>query len=116
MSQSVASEWLRRSASRRVPQPIDFMRLTGVARRTGRFPQLVDSRSSVNRLLLTGSPRFREVALKSGPLLAPAYPVSYAVCGLIHFKTLLSPPSDTRRSTAVVTRVGSGNSGHVFPE
>ncbi len=33
----------------------------GVARRTGRFPQLVDPRSSINGLLLTGSPRFREV-------------------------------------------------------
>ena len=32
-----------------------------VARRTGRFPQLVDPRSSVNGLLLTGSPRFRGV-------------------------------------------------------
>ena len=32
-----------------------------VARRTGRFPQLVDPRGSVNGLLLTGSPRFRKV-------------------------------------------------------
>jgi hypothetical protein len=32
-----------------------------MARRTGRFPQLVDSRSSVNGLLSTGSPRFREI-------------------------------------------------------
>jgi hypothetical protein len=31
-----------------------------LARRTGRFPQLVDPRSSVHGLLLTGSPRFRE--------------------------------------------------------
>src|SRR5215207_7295339 len=35
-----------------------------MARRTGRFPQLVDPRSSVNGLLLTGSPRFREVRLE----------------------------------------------------
>jgi hypothetical protein len=34
-----------------------FLRL---ARRTGRFPQLVDPRSRVNGLLLIGSPRFRE--------------------------------------------------------
>jgi hypothetical protein len=38
--------------------------LKGLARRTGRFPQLVDPRSSVNGLLLTGSPRFREVSLE----------------------------------------------------
>jgi len=30
-----------------------------VARRTGRFPQLFDPRSSVNGLLSTGSPRSR---------------------------------------------------------
>ena len=30
-----------------------------LARRTGRFPQLVDPRGRVNGLLLTGSPRFR---------------------------------------------------------
>jgi hypothetical protein len=36
-----------------------------MARRTGRFPQLVDPRSSVNGLLLTGSPRFREVSLEA---------------------------------------------------
>ena len=35
-----------------------------MARRTGRFPQLVDSRSGVNGLLLRGSPRFREVSLE----------------------------------------------------
>jgi hypothetical protein len=35
-----------------------------MARRTGRFPQLVDPRSSMNGLLLTGSPRFREVSLE----------------------------------------------------
>ena len=35
-----------------------------LARRTGRFPQLVGPRSSVNGLLLTGSPRFREVSLE----------------------------------------------------
>jgi hypothetical protein len=40
------------------------MTLTGLARRTGRFPQLVDPRSSVNGLLLTGSPGFREVSLE----------------------------------------------------
>jgi hypothetical protein len=38
--------------------------LRRMARRTGRFPQLVDPRSSVNGLLLTGSPRFREVSLE----------------------------------------------------
>ena len=42
-----------------IPQVIDFINLTEVARRTGRFPQLVDSRSSVNGLLLTVSPGFR---------------------------------------------------------
>jgi hypothetical protein len=35
-----------------------------MARRTGRFPQLVDPRSSLNGLLLTGSPGFREVSLE----------------------------------------------------
>jgi hypothetical protein len=33
-----------------------------VARRTGRFPQLVGPRSSVNGLFLTGSPGFRDPA------------------------------------------------------
>ena len=45
-------------------QVVDFIGLTGLARRTGRFPQLVDPRSGVNGLLLTGSPRFREVSLE----------------------------------------------------
>ena len=40
---------------------VDFFE---VARRTGRFPQLVDPRSSVNGLLFTGSPRFRELSLE----------------------------------------------------
>jgi hypothetical protein len=44
---------------------IDFIDFTGVARRTGRFPQLVDPRGSVNGLLLTDSPRFREEDSKS---------------------------------------------------
>jgi hypothetical protein len=35
-----------------------------LARRTGRFPQLVDPRSSVNGLFLTGSPGFRAVSLE----------------------------------------------------
>jgi len=39
--------------------------LKGLARRPGRFPQLVDPRSSVSGLLLTGSPRFREVSPRS---------------------------------------------------
>ena len=44
-----------------------------VARRTGRFPQLVDPRSGVNGLLLTGSPRFRDVRLDATqPLPTPA--------------------------------------------
>jgi len=47
-----------------VAQVIDFIELNELARRTGRFPQLVDPRSSVNGLLLTGSPRFREVSLE----------------------------------------------------
>jgi len=34
------------------------LNLRELARRTGRFPQLVDSRSCVNGLLSTGSPRF----------------------------------------------------------
>jgi hypothetical protein len=35
-----------------------------LARRTGRFPQLVDPKSRVNGLLLTSSPRFRAVSLE----------------------------------------------------
>jgi hypothetical protein len=35
-----------------------------LGRRTGRFPELVDPRSSVNGLVLTGSPRFRGVSLE----------------------------------------------------
>jgi hypothetical protein len=35
-----------------------------MARCTGRFPQLLDPRSSVNGLFLTGSPGFREVSLE----------------------------------------------------
>ena len=31
--------------------------------------------------------------------------LAQAVYGLIHFKILLSPPSDTRRSTAFVARI-----------
>jgi hypothetical protein len=42
----------------------DFIGFIWLARRTGRFPQLVDPRSGVNGLLLTGSPRFREVSLE----------------------------------------------------
>ena len=38
-----------------------------VARRTGRFPQLVDPRGRVSGLLLTRSPRFREVSLEERP-------------------------------------------------
>ena len=38
-----------------------------LARRTGRFPQLVDSRSRVNGLLLRGSPGFREVSRIDDP-------------------------------------------------
>jgi hypothetical protein len=58
-----------------------------VARRTGRFPQLVDPRSSVNGLLLTGSPRFREVSLEErrsvcrSSSLRPA--LGGLLCGLI---------------------------------
>jgi hypothetical protein len=44
--------------------------LERLARRTGRFAQLVDPRSSVNGLLLTGSPRFREVSLEERRSLA----------------------------------------------
>jgi hypothetical protein len=36
-----------------------------LARRTGRFPQLVDSRSGVNGLLLTVSPGFRAASVES---------------------------------------------------
>jgi hypothetical protein len=43
-----------------------------VARRTGRFPQLVDPRSRVNGLLLTGSPRFRDKASTAKRMLATA--------------------------------------------
>jgi hypothetical protein len=46
------------------PQVIDFIGLTELARRTGRFPQLVDPRSRVNGLLLRGSPGFREMSLE----------------------------------------------------
>ena len=45
-------------------QVVDFIDLTELARRTGRCPQLVDPRSRVNGLLLTGSPRFREVSFE----------------------------------------------------
>jgi hypothetical protein len=40
-------------------QVVDLIGLTELARRTGRFPQLVDSRSRVTGLLLEGSPGFR---------------------------------------------------------
>ena len=46
--------------------------LKNLARRTGRFPQLVDPRSSVNGLLLTGSPGFRMV----GPWRSAACPAA----------------------------------------
>ena len=74
--------------------------MNDLARRTGRFPQLVDPRSSVNGLLLAGSPRFREVSLEERRSLA-----GQAVYDLIHFKILLSPPSAPRSSTAFVARI-----------
>jgi hypothetical protein len=61
----------------------NFVEIVEVARRTGRFPQLVDRRSSVNGLFLTGSPGFREVSLEErGSLcrlksLPPITPLSY---------------------------------------
>ena len=51
------------------------MELRELARRTGRFPQLVDPRSRVNGLLLIGSPGFREVSSKIDAAVA-AHPVS----------------------------------------
>src|SRR6267143_3005239 len=51
-------------------QQCKLLTLKGLARRTGRFPQLVDPRSSINGLLLTGSPRFREVSLEERRSLA----------------------------------------------
>ena len=65
---------------------VDFIDLTGLARRTGRFPQLVDPRSRVNGLLLTGSPGFREVSLEERPAfvgssgLRPRSPTRPAAC------------------------------------
>ena len=53
-----------------IPAPAEL------ARRTGRFPQLVDSRSSVNGLLLTGSPGFREVSLEERRSLCRLWPQS----------------------------------------
>jgi hypothetical protein len=62
------SSWYSRQA---------VLRETGerLARRTGRFPQLVDPRSSVNGLLLKGSPGFREEDSKSGgnPAVTPTF-------------------------------------------
>jgi|SRR5258708_3152495 len=43
--------------SKEIHAPAKYLK--GLARRTGRFPQLVDPRSSVNGLFLTGSPGFR---------------------------------------------------------
>jgi len=59
-----------------------LLALTGLARRTGRFPQLVGPRSSVNGLFLTGSPRFREVRALSTTVevldqCGPSYALSY---------------------------------------
>src|SRR6266700_1344524 len=39
-----------------------------MARGTGRFPQLVDPRSSINRLFLLGSPGFREAFRRAARL------------------------------------------------
>src|SRR5688572_14783535 len=41
-----------------------------MTRRTGRFPQLVDPRSSVNGLFSTGSPRFRDMSFEERRSLA----------------------------------------------
>ena len=51
-------------ARQRSLQITDSIGLTELARRTGRFPQLADPRGRVNGLLLTGSPKFREVRLE----------------------------------------------------
>jgi hypothetical protein len=56
-----------------------------MARRTGRFPQLVDPRGSVNGLLLIGSPRFREVSLEERRSLCRLN----AVCGRRHPRAAL---------------------------
>ena len=56
--------------------------LRKVARRTGRFPQLVDPRSRVNGLFLTGSPGFREVSprrLATRPTVSPV--TGFRTCG-----------------------------------
>jgi hypothetical protein len=47
-------------------QVVDFMDFRSVARRNGRFPQLVDPRSSVNGLFIGRFAKVREVSLKEG--------------------------------------------------
>ena len=71
-------------------QVADFIGFIGLAHHTGRFPQLVDPRSSVNGLLLTGSPRFREVSTLGRTQPWPAQ----AVCGPLNhlrFRAELAP-------------------------
>ena len=70
----------------RNPQIVHFIGPTGVARRTGRFPQLVDPRSSVNGQLLTGSLRFRAVSLRAADAHPPCARDSR---GLMPFRGLL---------------------------
>jgi hypothetical protein len=79
------------------------------ARRTGRFRQLVDPRSRVNGLLLTGSPGFREVGLEERRNLA----------GSSHVRALTPSPAflgahDERelRTTPDVAHRGRPNSAY----
>jgi hypothetical protein len=59
----------------------------GLARRTGRFRQLVDPRSRVSGLLLIGSPRFREVSLEERrSLVGPTDNVVPAVSGVTLYR------------------------------
>ena len=91
-------------------QVADFIGFIGLARRTGRFPQLVDPRSCVNGLFLTGSPRFREFQSEDRRSLcrlkqsAPAPHSPRHVGGLLHAGREES--TARRRATWASSRVG----------
>jgi hypothetical protein len=81
--------------------------LKGLARRTGRFPQLVDPRSRINGLLSDSSPRFRRVSLEKPPPL-PAQAVVAADAQPLPSSTL---GRSFRRATR---RLISAFHGHVL--
>ena len=60
--QATEREHLTTPTIERLSQVTDFIDLTGLARRTGRFPQLVDPRSSVNGAVID---RFAKVSRRS---------------------------------------------------